>query len=55
MPFSFLPRMIFPHLTDVTAEALRASCPSAEVLPGRLLNGGSSDGELKKWAESAIG
>ena len=24
MPFSFLPRMIFPHLTDVTAEALRA-------------------------------
>ncbi len=38
-----------------TAEALRASCPSAEVLPGRLLNGGSSDGELKKWAESAIG
>ena len=23
MPFSFLPRMIFPHLTDVTAEALR--------------------------------
>lgn len=29
-----------------TAEALRASCPSAEVLPGRLLNGGSSDGEL---------
>ena len=47
--------MIFPHLTDVTAEALRASCPSAEVLPGRLLNGGSSDGELKKWAESAIG
>ena len=29
-----------------TAEALRASCPSAEVLPGRL---------LKKWAESAIG
>ena len=38
-----------------TAEALRASCPSAEVLPGRLLNGGSSEGELKKWAESAIG
>ena len=37
------------------AEALRASCPSAEALPGRLLNGGSSDGELKKWAESAIG
>ena len=30
-----------------TAEALRASCPSAEVLPGRLLHGGSSDGELK--------
>ena len=25
MPFSFLPRMIFPHLTDVTAEALRAA------------------------------
>ena len=24
MPFSFLPRMIFPHLIDVTAEALRA-------------------------------
>ena len=24
MPFSFLPRMIFPHLTDVTAEVLRA-------------------------------
>ena len=24
MPFSFLPRMIFPHLTDVTAEALLA-------------------------------
>ena len=24
MPFSFLPRMIYPHLTDVTAEALRA-------------------------------
>lgn len=24
MPFSFLPRMILPHLTDVTAEALRA-------------------------------
>ena len=24
MPFSFLPRMIFPHLTDVTVEALRA-------------------------------
>ena len=38
-----------------TAEALRASCPSAEVLPGRLINGGFSDGELKKWAESAIG
>lgn len=37
------------------AEALRVSCPGAEVLPGRLLNGGSSDGELKKWAESAIG
>ena len=38
-----------------TAEALRASCPGAEVLPGRLLNGGFSDGELRKWAESAIG
>lgn len=38
-----------------TAEALRASCPGAEVLPGRLINGGFSDGELKKWAESAIG
>ena len=24
MPFSFLPRMIYPHLTDVTADALRA-------------------------------
>ena len=24
MPFSFLPRMIYPHLTDLTAEALRA-------------------------------
>ena len=24
MPCSFLPRMIFPHLTDVTAEARRA-------------------------------
>ena len=24
MPFSFLPRMIYPHLTDVAAEALRA-------------------------------
>ena len=24
MPFSCLPRMIYPHLTDVTAEALRA-------------------------------
>ena len=38
-----------------TVEALRASCPGAEVLPGRLLNGGFSDGELKKWAEGAIG
>ena len=38
-----------------TAEALRVSCPGAEVLPGRLINGGFSDGELKKWAESAIG
>ena len=29
MPFSFLPRMIFPHLTDVTAEALRARVAEA--------------------------
>lgn len=37
-----------------TNDKLRPSCPGAELLPGRMLNGGLSAGDLKKWADSVL-
>ena len=35
-----------------TANKLKKSCPGAEILEGKMLNGNPSKGELKSWAES---
>ena len=34
------------------ANKLKKSCPGAEILEGRMMNGNPSKGELKSWAES---
>ena len=31
---------------------LAASCPGAQIIKGRLLNGNFSEGDLRRWAES---
>lgn len=31
---------------------LAASCPGAQIIKGRLLNGNFSEGDLRQWAES---
>ena len=35
-----------------TASVLAPSCPGANIISGRILNGSLSEAELKQWAES---
>ena len=35
-----------------TVKELEGSCPGAKLIEGRLLNGGQSEADLKKWVDS---
>ena len=35
-----------------TASVLAPSCPGANIISGRILNGSRSEAELEQWAES---
>ena len=35
-----------------TVKELEGSCPGAKIIEGRLLNGGQSEADLKRWVDS---
>lgn len=58
--YDFTGKTVIPFATSGgsgmgrTAAGLRSSCPDAELLPGKMLNGNPSIGSLKKWLAAIL-